>query len=257
MSPAVSQGILSLVGQRVLSATSAMVLSPHWPQDALALKPMSSHLDVGLHLDWTSAFAHHAGHGMSLPEVMARSLTGAWRKQDLLDALERQFDAFEDRWQAPPDHIDGHQHVHQMNGIRQALMTVLARRYPRTRPWIRVSRSPTALRSAKSVVVAAWGAQALHATLTQAHWPASPWLTGMYDFSGTVDRYAMLCDQWLTHAPHGSVLMCHPAQARDPADAIDLARTQEHTYLIGPQFMEATSRTGVALVRGTQVLHTP
>jgi predicted glycoside hydrolase/deacetylase ChbG (UPF0249 family) len=31
---------------------------------------------------------------------------------------------------APPDHVDGHQHVHVLSGVRQVLLEALLRRYP-------------------------------------------------------------------------------------------------------------------------------
>jgi predicted glycoside hydrolase/deacetylase ChbG (UPF0249 family) len=38
---------------------------------------------------------------------------------------------------APPDHIDGHQHVHVLPGIRGAVLTEVARRYPVHAPLLR------------------------------------------------------------------------------------------------------------------------
>ena len=37
----------------------------------------------------------------------------------------------------PPDHIDGHEHVHVLSGVRRPLLDVAARRYPRLPPLIR------------------------------------------------------------------------------------------------------------------------
>ena len=37
----------------------------------------------------------------------------------------------------PPDHIDGHEHVHVLSGIRQPLLEVVSRRYARARPLLR------------------------------------------------------------------------------------------------------------------------
>ena len=59
----VSLGIARLVAMGRISATSAMVLSPRWPKDVALLQPLRERIDVGLHLDWTSAFAVAAGHG--------------------------------------------------------------------------------------------------------------------------------------------------------------------------------------------------
>ena len=95
-------------------------------------------MDVGLHLDWTSAFAVAAGHGQPLPALMARAALGGLRANAVRTAVERQLDAFEAQWQAPPDHIDGHQHVQQFRGIREALVEAVQRRYPVQPPWLRV-----------------------------------------------------------------------------------------------------------------------
>jgi hypothetical protein len=253
MSAPVSEAIIALAQVGALSATSAMVLSPRWAADAQALKPLAKQLDVGLHLDWTSAFAQAAGHGQSLPVTMARAAAGAWRTEAVRTAIERQFDAFEAHWQAPPDHIDGHQHVHQMNGIRQVLLEVLARRYPHQqqhRPWVRLSQVPTALHTVKSAIVAAWGARALQRALAASHWPAAPWLAGMYDFAGTPERYAQLMHTWLQHSPAGTVIMCHPASSLDTGDAIGAARVREFAHLSSPDFLASLEQAHVRLVRG-------
>ena len=47
--------------------------------------------------------------------------------------VARQLDRFEAGLGFPPDHIDGHQHVHVLPGIRRALLTEVAQRY-RARP---------------------------------------------------------------------------------------------------------------------------
>lgn len=64
---AASLGIAALAHAGRISATSAMVLSPRWAKDAALLQDVRGRIDVGLHLDWTSAFACAAGHGVSLP----------------------------------------------------------------------------------------------------------------------------------------------------------------------------------------------
>jgi predicted glycoside hydrolase/deacetylase ChbG (UPF0249 family) len=66
----VSQGILDLARRGRLSATSVMVLSERWPQDASPLRELSDRIDVGLHLDFTSPMAVAAGHGRGLGALM-------------------------------------------------------------------------------------------------------------------------------------------------------------------------------------------
>ena len=49
-SAGISQAIRDLAQAGRLSATSAMVLSPRWPEDAAALHALRGRIDVGLHV---------------------------------------------------------------------------------------------------------------------------------------------------------------------------------------------------------------
>ena len=66
-------------------------------------------------------------------------------------------------WQAPPDYVDGHQHLQQFDGIRQSLVEVLLHRYgPQSaKPYLRISRAPEGTVGLKSRVIAWMGANAL------------------------------------------------------------------------------------------------
>ena len=74
LSAPVSEAIVQLAQAHRISATSAMVLSPRWMEDAARLKTLRGQIDVGLHLDWTSEFAVRQGHGHSLGQTMLRSV---------------------------------------------------------------------------------------------------------------------------------------------------------------------------------------
>ena len=259
-----SQGIAQLAAQGRLSATSAMVLSPRWAQDAALLRDLRDHLDVGLHLDWTSSFALQHGHGLSLPRAMWRSLLGGFDPVAARVVIEQQLDAFEAQWQAPPDFVDGHQHVQQFAGIRQALVAALHSRYgtQAQRPYLRISRAPAALADTKSRVIAALGASPLEALARQAQLPTAAALLGIYDFTGDEARYAGLMRDWLQAAPPGSLLMCHPAHlltsanssgAADAPDAIGAARTREFAYLGSAAFAVDLARARVTLARGKTI----
>jgi predicted glycoside hydrolase/deacetylase ChbG (UPF0249 family) len=250
-SAAVSQGIAQLARQGRISATSAMVLSPRWLADAALLRELRGRIDVGLHLDWTSPLAVATGHGMSLGRAMLRSLSGGFGRSAVSAVIERQLDAFEAQWQAAPDHVDGHQHVHQFAGIREPLLDVLDRRYGAgTGPWVRVSRPVGSGTGVKGRVVGAMGAQALADGLGQRGRPASPALVGMYDFGGSGAQYATRLEGWLRAAPAGAVLMCHPAAQADADDAIGAARLREFDCWRGDAASQALARTNTAPARG-------
>ncbi|MGH8822472.1 MAG: ChbG/HpnK family deacetylase, partial [Rhodoferax sp.] len=248
-----SQGIAHLARQGRLSATSAMVLSPRWPQDVALLQELRGRIDVGLHLDWTSDFAVHAGHGLSLGAAMRRALLGGFDPAVAQGVIERQLDLFEAQWGAPPDHVDGHQHVQQFAGIREPLIQTLARRYPGRLPYLRVSRVRAGAGERlgfKSRVITGLGAEAMKKVADTVDVPRAESLFGIYDFEGDTARYAALMDGWLARAPAGGLLMCHPAGTSPPDDAIGAARGREYSYLDSADFAAALARAQVALVRG-------
>ena len=248
-----SLGIAQLAALGRISATSVMVLSPRWAQDVALLQDVRGRLDVGLHLDWTSEFAVAAGHGLSLGAAMVKAVLGGFDQAAARAVIEHQLDAFEAQWQAPPDYVDGHQHVQQFAGIRDALVQALTSRYGALgarKPYLRLSRAPAGGADLKSRVIASMGASALEKIAGGACLTRAAALLGVYDFAGDQARYARLMARWLTDAPAGSIIMCHPAQAAEPSDSIGVARAQEFAYLRGADFPAALAQARVQLVRG-------
>lgn len=262
LSASVSEAIVRLAQAHRISATSAMVLSPRWTEDATRLNELRGQIDVGLHLDWTSDFAIAQGHGQPLAPIMLRSLLpnafGGLNADAVRVQIERQLDAFESVWQAPPDHIDGHQHVQQFGTIRQALLQVMARRYAGCQPYLRVSRPPTGQANFKGRVMAAWGSQALIREAALQGIPCAPALSGIYDLFDEGVHYASLMEAWLAQVPEGTLLMCHPGLARpDHATSAQVdhayARVAEWQHLSSGLFAEQLQARGVHLMRGTSL----
>ncbi len=245
-----SQGIARLAEAGCISATSAMVLSPRWAQDAPLLHDLRSQIDVGLHLDWTSGFAVAAGHGLSLGRAMAKAVLGGFNTDAARVVIERQLDAFETHWKAQPDHVDGHQHVQQFAGIREALVGALAKRYPDAKPYLRVSRAPAGQADFKSRIIAILGANAIDNIANNAMWTRAAALSGIYDFTGTVQGYGQRMTHWLQTSPDHTIIMCHPALSAEPGDSIGAARAREFSYLSGEGFPAALRQAHARLARG-------
>lgn len=247
---AITRSIFLLAGAARISATSAMVLSPQWPADAALLNEFRARIDVGLHLDWTSLFARASGHGASLLEVMIRARAGALRAAGVRHEIERQLEAFEAVWKAPPDHVDGHQHVHQFRGIREHLVDVIARRYgPESRPYLRIS---SALKESdlKAKIIAASGAEKLRHLAAQSLIPYSNVLSGVYNFRGGQQAYALHMRAWLQDAPDRALLLCHPGLSASAGDAIGAARIAEHGYLMSDAFGSLLLQQNIEISRG-------
>jgi predicted glycoside hydrolase/deacetylase ChbG (UPF0249 family) len=252
MTPGICIGILKLIRQNRINATSVMSLSPHWIDWATPLRELRDQVDVGLHLDWTSPFAIEKGFGTSLTLLMARSTCRLLRNSTVERAIEQQLDLFEAHFKARPDHVDGHQHIHQFPVIRELLLRVLSRRYAiHDRPWIRIARVKENPPSLKSHVINAMGADALQRLAIQYDFAHSDSLSGVYNFQGNAQLYLQHLHNWLTHMTSGTVLMCHPGT--EPCDQAPSprARLWEQAVLEGQSFQAMLNSTQTTLVRGT------
>lgn len=140
----VSRAIGELAAARRLSATSVLATSPHWQSSAPRLLVHRQHLSIGLHLDLTlgpplGPMPRLAPRGQyhGLPMVTGMAVLRLLEPKELEAEIARQLDQFELGLGFPPDHIDGHQHVHALPVVRQALIDVVKRRYGSHPPLLR------------------------------------------------------------------------------------------------------------------------
>lgn len=247
--PAVDAAVVALAQAARLSATSCMTTAPRWPQAAQLLAPLRPALQVGLHWNLTE------GHGQAAPrlvQVLARAYSGQLRPAAMAESLHRQLDAFEQHAGTPPDFIDGHQHIHQLPGARAALLHVLHQRYGTQAPWVR-NTVPAQWGANKATLLALLGGWSLRRALARERLRHHRSFAGVYNFDApTPAAYGAHMAQWLHDAQDGALLMCHPANASVPGDAIASARTTEYTYLASPAFAELLQRLGVQLATGPQ-----
>lgn len=255
--PAVDAAVVALAQAGRLSATSCMTTAPRWPQAAQLLAPLRPALQVGLHWNLTE------GHGQpapSLVQVLARAYSGRIRAATAADSLQRQLDAFEQHTGTPPDFIDGHQHIHQLPGLRTALLQVLRQRYgadTSKTPWVR-STLPAQWGANKAALLALLGGYRLHQMLGNAGLRHNPQFAGVYGFdAATPEAYGAHMAAWLRSAPTGTLLMCHPANAPVPGDAISAQRIIEYGYLASPAFGELLHSCQAALVQSPDVNFKP
>ena len=140
----ISRAIGELAAARRLSATSAIVTTPHWPAMAQRLAVHRAHLAIGLHLNLTLGSPlgpmrklAPAGTFPGLKALLRRIALSAFDGGEIREEIERQLDHFEAHLGFPPDHIDAHQHVHVLTSIRRPLLETVVLRYPQRPPLIR------------------------------------------------------------------------------------------------------------------------
>lgn len=258
----VRAAVIDLVGQGRVHAVGCMVGAPDWPHAAVEARAMTG-VDLGLHLDLTE-------HPLTRPaSPLAALIRGCMARRESAPQLRAEVSAQLDRFEADvgrlPDYIDGHQHVHQLPQVREALAEALRDawgRRPGPAPWLRNTRGPWlpsagVAQAAKGWLIGALGAAGLQRLARRHAWPQNHRLLGVYDFQPGTD-YAALLPRWLAGARDGDLLMCHPSRPADaPSDLILPARLAEFAVLSSPDLPGWLAAQGLVLQRMSHILAGP
>ena len=232
LSADINAGILQLLEQQRLSAVSCMTGLPDWHASARALAPYQSRAVIGLHFNLTES-----ARAMPLGKLMLLALTGRINRNWVKTELNLQLDDFESTFGAPPDFIDGHQHVHMFAGIREVLAEVMVQRYSVHRPWVRQVNPALQGHDArfKALVLRLLGRGFLAQMQHQAI-PLTQSFAGLYSLDCDAD-FPGLLHGWIEQLPDGGLIMCHPGATAGRADAMAQTRQNELDYLASDRFI--------------------
>jgi predicted glycoside hydrolase/deacetylase ChbG (UPF0249 family) len=263
LAPGVSRAILNLIALGRLSATSCMTVSRFWPEHAGWLKPLAARCDIGLHFTLTDqrplSAARALAEGNRLPglgRLMARAFAGRLSQVAVVNELHAQLDAFEGVLGAPPQFIDGHQHVHQLPIVYGAVIEVMRTRLGKSGSWLRVCcDSPRRLirrrvATPRALLIAALGLP-LRAAAKRAGLQTNRGFSGVNRFDRQED-FARLFARFLLAAPDWGLIMCHPGLVDaelQGADPVSFRREDEYRFLVSDAMPEALARAGVQLAR--------
>lgn len=257
--PGIREATHVLLGLGRVQAISCLVDGKDWPMASQALRHIpDDQADIGLHLDLTEP-GLAAGGRYSLGNLIMRSLMGALDSRWVLSEIRRQLDLFEQTIGRSPDFVDGHRHVHQLPGVREALLRELRYRYRNRLPWLRRTRVPAStphLTALKPAVISSLGGRAMDADMQREGFAHNRHLLGVYDFRGGSTRYEQLLDGWLRLAQTGDLLMTHPALSVIPPtnDPLACARRVESSVLSSHAFTRLLARHGVSLMPMSRIL---
>jgi chitin disaccharide deacetylase len=252
-SAGIDEAILDLAQKGVVTATTALVCSPLWPESAKALR--DAPLSAGLHLDFTNPFAPtNAGQAVSIKQVIWRCWSRSLKAQHALSSIREQLDRYEQAMGRAPEIVDGHEHVHQFPVIREALLEELARRYAAAQKPLLRSTAPRAWRGTKAAIIGALGSAALRRKAQAAGFTMTGDFAGVYDFAPQADLAALWHAWFSSISAHTGtdIVMCHPSYDRDqydPNDSILNARIKESAWLGSEAFKALCAEQGVSLVR--------
>ena len=251
ISAGVNRAIVDLVAQKRLSAVSCMSCGSAWAEGAQALKALHAGVDVGLHLTFTYLPPLTKGWGERFPSEKTIILK-SWLRQLDKDLVEKeiraQFEKFIEAWEAPPDFIDGHQHVHILPVIRDALLRLRAEYAPRS--WMRNVVDLSVLKEDKKYAILSilgWRWQQL---LKENNIPHNKVFRGAYDFTKPVD-YAALMTRWC-EISEPLLVYCHPGfpdAGLAKVDTVLEPRRKEYDFFNGDIFRAWLEKQEVRLVR--------
>jgi len=263
LSPGVGEAIAGLIAAGRLSATGCMTASPYWPEQAGWLRGLDA--DVGLHLTLTDqapagpmpALAPH-GRLPPLKRLLRDAHTGrlAAHAAEVRAEVARQLDRFEDERGAAPDFVDGHQHVHLLPVVREAVLAEIAARYPAGRVWLRDCAEPPQSVLARGVAPAkalfiAWLARGLAARARALGIPVNRGFRGVYDLRPGHD-FGRLFRAFLAPARPCALIMVHPARPDAVLAGLDPvveARHAEHDWLASADCAAALAEAGARPAR--------
>ena len=240
MHPDISDAIITLAEHNRLSATSCLVTSPHWLGDKDKLDALRSRIDIGLHLNFTEGAGLSAHFKQGLPglkSMLWRSHCRLLPTQQIEDEIAAQLDCFCDTFGSAPDFIDGHQHVHHLPQVRDALLKVTSQRNLNNLWFRSVTPMVSQGSSLKSKVIEYSGAIKFKQQLTRHRLESNRAFAGVYSLSEE-ESFADLMAYWLEKLPDNSLIMCHPSQSSNSDIDHLQARIKELDFLMSSQFSE-------------------
>ena len=261
ISEGVSAGVRKALAAGRLSATSAMTTRPAWPAAARALRALGVPSGLGLHLDLTlgpplGPMPTFAAQG-KLPNVrtvIGGALRGTLALEEIRAEIIRQLDRFEEEFGAPPDFVDGHQHVHALPGVRSALLEALEQRPRGRRPWLRdpaerFSRIIARRAEAMKAGVVAGLAYGFGAQARARGFSTNDGFSGFSGFDPKAD-YGRAFAAYLRATGPRHLVMCHPGEVDEEltrADPVTWSRPRELGFLLSDDFPKLLNKMGKIL----------
>jgi len=246
----IAETVTVLAAAGGLNAASCVTTAPGWRSAAAVLRIARAPVALGLHFNLsegaplTSELRATWPTFPGLGRLLAGAALGALPAAAIAVEFRAQADAFADALGRAPEFIDGHQHVHALPGVRDAVLDAICS-WP-VAPAVRNTAhvcGPAA--SLKRRVIAASGGRALERALVARGVAHNAVLLGAYDFTTT--DYRSLVQRWLATAPReGGLLFCHPGPATGD-DPIGEARRREADYLGSAAFAADLAAAGVTI----------
>jgi hypothetical protein len=244
---AISKGIVHLLHQQRINATSCMVNDPIWTDVSDDLDALKSRNFIGLHLNLTHGRPQSRTWQMcygdtlpSLPVLIKQSYLNQLDRDVLRAEIQAQFDTFIESLSSYPDFIDGHQHIHQLPIVREELLSICQSRSASL--FIRsTARSWRDLWSLdgfpKRQAISLLGGLAFKGHLNRQQLASNSSFSGIYPFKSSCN-YSYYFKRFLKYIDNGGLIMCHPGDlSKDMSDPLSAHRHHELRYFLSDEYL--------------------
>ncbi|KTC85414.1 MULTISPECIES: ChbG/HpnK family deacetylase [Legionella] len=243
----ISEGILLLAQKKRINAISCLVNLPDWKNTHHELKQVNKDTYLGLHLNlslgqalstkWRKKYSpHFNSHSLTIKQ----SYLGFLNKECVEAEICAQLDAFSNSTGRLPDFIDGHQHIHQLPIIRDALISIYKQKKltafcrntsSHWRDFLLCANFP------KAQAISLLGGFSFKKLLRQQLISANSSFAGIYNFA-RAKNYRYYFKKFLYQSDNGGLIMCHPGlHSNDHRDALHPYRHYELNYLMSSEFL--------------------
>jgi predicted glycoside hydrolase/deacetylase ChbG (UPF0249 family) len=244
LSPGVGRGIRELLEEDRLSATSCMVIYPEFETEGPLLRHWLDRVDIGLHFTLTA--------DRSANSLMRAAYLRRLDKAAVAAELERQLATFVRVMGRNPDYVDGHQHVHLLPGVREAVVGTAKR----IGAYVRSTQEPigremVARASSVEAAFLSWTSGPLQSLIGRENLVTNRGFRGVRTFRETVP-YRALFQRMIAGAADGCLVMCHPGHVDDvlaSRDGVLDPREDEWKYFASEDFPRDISAAGLQLSR--------
>ena len=261
LTPGVSRAIRELIAARRISATSVMTVCPWWAEEAGALAEVAGPADIGLHLTLTDQSPlgamptlAPAGRLPPIDRLVRASVLRQLPIAEIEAEIERQLVAFVEVWKRPPAHVDGHHHVHQLPGVRGALLRVLEQQCF-GQPYLRSCHEAPAriiargVAPTKALIIFVLGTNFARSARRRG-FSLNEGFSGVYDLWATGQQVGELFVRFVHHLGPRPLMMCHPGYSDTTLAGLDpmtVQRDAERSFLAGEEWPRVLEAAGVAV----------
>lgn len=136
LSPSVNSATIDLASRKILSAVSCMTVYSDFGRDAHRLE--IENLKIGIHFTLTgkagrplttpspqSGLIDRQGHFRSSIDLALRAYRGALDTRAIQSEFQAQLNKFRQVFRRNPDHLDSHEHIHQLPMVSQAFIDLI------------------------------------------------------------------------------------------------------------------------------------